>query len=199
MNPGYSVALEGPPADFEARSLPIRKVQEPLVRVHPSRFGPIYFSREDYRFSGPGSPYPVCYASVSLLGAFAETCLSQYPDLSFAVSARNVWAHSHTLITLSTPLALVDLTGNKLVGMGTTLLINSTDQYDLTQQWAAAIHDHPSAPDGIYYQANHAGGERSVAIFDHARDHLVPGPAIPFANDDILDDLLDALGVALIY
>ncbi len=44
------------------------------------------------------------------------------------------------------------------------------DDYDLSGMWAAAIHAHAGAADGIFYATRHHNRLYAVALFERARD-----------------------------
>lgn len=194
----HPATFKGPPADIASRELPVTLFEDVLYRVHRSKHKPIFPSHNQARFSSPGLPFGVCYAALSLVGAFAETLVDEFPGATFAASSSLVLEHSYSPIVVSSALELVDLTGNKLGSIGTTHLINSTDRYDLTQEWAAAFYRHRQQPDGVLYVANLAGHEISVAIYDRALRKLSAGSPTPFALDSTLNGILNALGVLLI-
>lgn len=70
-------------------------------------------------------------------------------------------------VRASRPLRLVDLTGRGLTTIGADERLCSGN-YDVSREWARAIHEHPARPDGIYYRARHDPSQRSVAVFDRA-------------------------------
>lgn len=63
-------------------------------------------------------------------------------------------------------LRLVDLTGQGLQAIGADGRLCSGGDYSLSQRWSAAIHDHPSKPDGILYRARHDQSKVSLALYD---------------------------------
>jgi hypothetical protein len=161
-----------PPSDFENRELPVETLVKgtTLIRIHRSDLGPLHFGISgDNRFDDPMVTYGVCYLSMSTEGAFAETCLravgTRFVSLSFLA------ARSFAVITLTAPLNLVSLHGPGLARLGATGVVSS-GPHVLAQLWSRAIHDHPTAPDGILYRSNHDNGELCVALFERCGARL---------------------------
>jgi hypothetical protein len=172
-----------PPADFATRALPIETIDAAatFVRIHLTAFEALHFGRTGRnRFDDPKRSFGVCYLSRSLEGAFAETCLravgAQFVALSF-LQARSV-----TTLAASRPLRLVAVHGAGLAAIGTTSAVSGGD-HALAQAWAWAIHEHPDAPDGLIYRANHDNGELCVALFDRASAALGPAGVEPLVAD----------------
>ncbi len=75
----------------------------------------------------------------------------------------------------SRPLRLVDLTGPALSQIGADGRL-TTGRYDISQQWALALHQHPEQPDGLLYRSRHDPSQLCAAIFDRAADALTASP-----------------------
>ncbi len=193
----HPAVLKPPPADLDHRTLPIRPLSGPLFRVHRATKKALFLSTAAGRFSGGNSPYGVCYCALSPLGAFAETCVEEIGNQTYAASGGLIDTRACSPIVVSYSVNVVDLTAANLLSIGAAHVINTTERYDLTQRWAAAFYTHPSQPAGILYQSNLAGTEVCVALFDRALKALRPGPARPFSKSD-LDGFLSTLQIALI-
>jgi len=187
-----------PPADFADRELPteVLPADTRLFRIHASELGAIYFGRGGtQRFDDPEQRYGVCYAALSLEGAFAETCLRQVG--ARLVARAFLAARSVTKIELTADLQLVRLHGPGLARMGTTSAV-SAGAYDAAQAWSRAIHQHPAAPDGLIFRSNHDNAELCVALFERSRERLEPKVASGLVDDrDRLAALLDRYGMGL--
>ena len=172
-----------PPPDFASRDLPIETIAAGarLVRIHRSDVGPLFFgSTGGNRFDDPTRIYGVCYLAATLEGAFAETCLR-------AVGARFVALafleeRSFSGIEVTAPLRLVSVHGPGLAQIGATGAVTS-GPHAVAQQWSRAIHDHPTAPDGIAYRSNHDNGELCVALFERAGARLRAADPQPIMQD----------------
>lgn len=172
-----------PPADFAARSLPIDTIAAgtALHRIHRSDLGALFFGKTGLsRFDDPQRGFGVCYLALSVEGAFAETCLRkvghQFVPISF-LDARAV-----TGLSAARPIRLAALHGPGLVAIGTTSAI-AAGSYADAQAWAAAIHDHADAVDGLIYRANHDNGEHCIALFERAADAIITGDSSSLTGD----------------
>jgi hypothetical protein len=68
----------------------------------------------------------------------------------------------------------------------------------VAQQWSRAIHDHPTAPDGIAYRSNRDNGELCVALFEQAGNRLAPTDPQPITMNRVrLAELLARYKVGL--
>lgn len=187
-----------PPTDFASRELPIEEIPSGarLLRIHRSKLGPLFFGSTGVnRFDDPAKSYGVCYLSTTLEGAFAETCLRSVGARFVALTFLE--ARSFSEIEATTPLRLVSLHGPGLAQIGATSAVTS-GPHVVAQQWSRAIHNHPTAPDGIAYRSNHDNGEICVALFDRAGDRLVLGNPQPMTFDRVrLAELLARYKVGL--
>lgn len=187
-----------PPNDFADRPLPLDEISagSAFVRIHLSHFNPIHFGTSgNNRFDDPQQEYGVCYLAMTVEGAFAETCLravgAPYVALAF------LEARSFAAIETTAPLRLVTVHGAGLSRLGATSVVTA-GQHDLAQRWSRAIHDHPTAPDGILYRANHDNGEFCAALFERCRDRLRLSATNAIMSDrSRLASLLNRYGVGL--
>lgn len=161
-----------PPDDFANRPLPLDEITagSAFVRIHLSAFDPIHFGTSgNNRFDDPQGEYGVCYMAMTIEGAFAETCLRAVG--APYVASTFLEARSFATIEATAPLRLATVHGTGLSRLGATSVVTA-GQHALAQRWSRAIHDHPSAPDGILYRANHDNGEFCAALFERCRDRL---------------------------
>ncbi len=172
-----------PPADFASRDLPIEAIPAgaAFVRLHRSDLGALYFGKSSTnRFDDPQGAYGVCYVARTHEGAFAETCLravgAQFVATTF------LEARSFTTIETTRSLRLVLVHGPGLARLGATSVVSGSD-HALSRVWSRAIHDHPAAPDGLLYRANHDNGEVCAALFERCRDRLIAGSSHPLLSD----------------
>jgi hypothetical protein len=186
-----------PPADFDTRPLPIVPFAGTTYRIE--RRGPrtVRFRRSAFRFNAPADEFGVLYLSTSLEGAFVESF--GWATGSNVVSVEALVSRELFEVELSA-VTLVDLTGPGLSRIGADDRLCKGDDYGLAQRWALAIHNHPSAPDGILYGARHDPACRSIALFDRAATHVVgvQRAATQFLASAILPGLLDRYGFGLI-
>jgi hypothetical protein len=187
-----------PPADFATRDLPIETVAAGSVflRIHRTDLGPIHFGTSgDNRFDDPDGQYGVLYAAHSLEGAFAETCLREVG--ATLVPMMRLALRSVTRVEVTAELRLVALHGLGLARLGATAAVTS-GMYDASQAWSRAIHDHPSAVDGMIYRSNHDNGELCVALFDCCHPRLAARATEPRISDRArLAALLDRYKIGL--
>ncbi len=178
-----------PPADLSARRLPLRTLNiASWHRVHRCALDPIFFGDTGaYRFDAPAGEYGVLYCARAPAGAFIEVFGSQLG----VGPARNTLDHKAVVlrcwarIEVRHLLRLVDLTGLGLAGIGADERLCAGD-YDVSQQWSKALHDHPSSPDGIYYRARHDPSQRSVALFDRVAGDITAQPGGTLLTDAAL-------------
>jgi hypothetical protein len=94
--------------------------------------------------------------------SFAE---SFYRGPGLILEYRDLEQRAFSQIENTRPLRLVQLHGPGLVKLGATAAI-ANGPYDVSQQWALELHEHPHWPDGILYPARHDDDVFSVAICD---------------------------------
>ena len=187
-----------PPSDFAGRPLPHDEISvgSAFVRIHLSDFDPVHFGTSgNNRFDDPQHEYGVCYLAMTREGAFAETCLREVgaPFVTLAF----LEARSFATIETTAPLRLATVHGTGLSRLGATSVV-SAGQHALAQRWSRAIHDHPAAPDGILYRANHDNGELCAALFERCRDRLRLSETHAIMSDrNRLAALLNRYGVGL--
>lgn len=109
--------------------------------------------------------------------AFVEAVLRN-PRLRI-VSLAELIGRRYASIQATRDLRLVDFCGPGLSAVGTTGAVN-TGSYRVSQAWAAALHGHPEAPDGILYWSRHNPSLSCAAIFDRSGLEFTAGASESF-------------------
>jgi len=156
--------------------------------VHRCAYGPLFFGNTiTFRFDAPAGEYGVLYCAREQDGAFIEVFGGQLGvgparnTLDRKTVEQRCWAH----VTFLRPLQLADLTGHGLSAIGADERLCAGD-YDISRLWSKAFHDHPSAPDGIYYRARHDPSKHSAALFDRVEQDSTAMPGGTLATDAAL-------------
>jgi hypothetical protein len=196
--PGPGV-LGDPPADLAARPLPVRRFEIPWFRSHAREFGAIYFGRSGAnRFDAPAREFGVMYLGRDLHCAFIETFGRAVGEQRVHMDQLRRRAMSR--IEAPRALQLVDLTGRGLARIGADARLAAGD-YPAPQRWALALHEHPDAPDGIYYRSRLDPSRRCAAVFERAGAGLVELPLGSLGDpghEAQLGELLDHYQFALL-
>lgn len=145
-----------------------------LVRLSSIRYpDPRYFGRSKmYRFDAPGAEYGVCYLGTSLDCCIIETLTPQGSPLQRFIPLTELQARYAAKVNLKESLLLAHLCNDGLVQLGIDQRHTGGDDYDLSQAWSFAIHNHPANVDGILYASRHHNDLYSVAIFERCADKL---------------------------
>lgn len=194
-----------PPPDLHARRLPIyvHEVKWRLWRIHPADrsvlfFGPAPGLPPRGRWDAPDGRFRVCYVAEHSFAAFAETFLRE-PG-AVVLQTEDVQARALARIHVLAPLRLVAMHGPGLHAVGATAA-SCTGDYAVSQAWAAALHDHPDAPDGIRYRARHDDDGLSIALFHRAERmvaDLESASLMDPSNQSYLAECLDRYRLGLI-
>jgi hypothetical protein len=107
----------------------------------------------------------VCSLAEAPEVAFAETFLRE-PGTTL-IEEVDLASRSVAVVTVKRDLRLVAFHGEGLARIGATAGVSS-GPYAVSRAWAAALHGHPSQPDGIRYRARHDDDGFAVALFDRA-------------------------------
>lgn len=149
------------------------------------------------RLNSLDASFGVLYAAKQLSGAFAETFLRESGRTLLAID----FIAKKALVSLRSrrPLRVVNLHGPGLAVLGATAEITSGPQpYDVPQAWSAALHNHPSAFDGIAYYARHDNDEVCYAFFDRSASAITEVHREEMLlNAKWLDSLLDRYSVGI--
>jgi RES domain-containing protein len=188
-----------PPTNLHQSGLPLYEAHGPWIRSHPRRYQPLHFGNTGFnRFDAPGGQYRILYVAADVHGAFIETFGRQLGERR--LEAAHVASRALSQVTHGHPLQLVDLTGPGLSQIGADTRLTAAN-YDLSQRWALALHEHPDQPDGLLYRSRHDPSRLCAAIFDRAASALTATPLGSLAdssNAALLADLLDTYDYALI-
>ena len=152
------------PIHISDLSLPVVSLQQAWIRSHKRTREPIHFGRSgEQRFDDPARAFGVLYASINIRGAFVETFLRNRRDrfITLMEIDQRVMAE----IRFPEPLRLVDLTKKGLFRLGADSRLNDGD-YEISQRWARAFHQHRDQPDGILYFSRHDPSCRCIAVFE---------------------------------
>ena len=187
-----------PPADLSLRS-PVTEViaaGTTLYRFFRNGYGSTYFATDrGGRLNAPDASYGVLYTAQSLNGAFAETFLrdpGQNRVDGFFLRTKGL-VH----LTASADLRMVALFGPGLANIGATAEVthSGVGEYDLSQGWSKALHEHPGDFDGIAYRSRHDDNEICYAIFDRAQRNIRVADEHADLDRDEIWDLIDRYGL----
>lgn len=180
-----------PERGLGGRPLPIVAMPQATIwhRVHLGIHDPVHFGPRNpptSRYDDPACVFGTLYVGETLEVAFVETMLRN-PKLR-VVSLAEVTARRWATIQASRDLRLVDFCGSGLSAVGTTGAVN-TGSYRVSQAWAAALHGHPDAPDGILYRSRHNPSLRCAAIFDRIGLTVASGASAAFDTEWLVSTL----------
>lgn len=138
----------------------------PLVRVHWSDKGPIWFGPPPgiapaNRFDAPAGEYRTLYVADDLAGAFAETLLRKAARI---IGWPAVAQRSFSILTLQREVSLAQLHGDGLAWHGVTSDICTGDDYEPSQALSLAFQGR--SLDGIAYRSRHNNDQLCYALFD---------------------------------
>jgi hypothetical protein len=194
-----------PPEDLHARRLPIFEYERDwrLWRIHPADRSPLFFGPAAGlpprgRWDAPDGRFRVCYLAEHSFAAFAESFLREPGTL--LLETEDLQARALARVHVRAPLRLVSMHGSGLHAVGATAASCQGD-YAVSRAWAAALHDHPDAPDGLRYRARHDDDVFAVALFDRAKRKVKDGDSAPLTdstNVPWLAECLDRYGIGLI-
>ena len=194
-----------PPADLHARRLPIHTVERDwrFWRIHPADLSPLFFGPAKGlpprgRWDAPDGAFRVCYLAEHSFAAFAE-CFLREPA-TILLQTEDLQARALTRVHVGSPLRLVTMHGHGLHAVGATAASCMGD-YAISRAWAAALHGHPEAPDGIRYRARHDDDGFAIALFDRAKRKVKDGESAPLtdpSNVGYLAECLDRYGMGLL-
>lgn len=194
-----------PPADLHARRLPIYMAEQDwrFWRIHPTALSPLSFGPAKGapprgRWDAPDGAFRVCYLAEHSFAAFAETFLRE--PATILLETEDLQARALARVHIRAPLRLVTMHGPGLHAVGATAA-SCMGEYAVSRAWAAALHDHPEAPDGIRYRARHDDDGFAVALFDRAKRKVKEGESAPLTDPSkvqFLAQCLNRYGMGLI-
>lgn len=175
-------------------------------RIYLDRYpDPLAFGKTPSRFSDPrrrieSNRFGVLYLGESLKVCFLEAVLRDRRDGivgDLPIAEEELYSRRYAEIETMAPLRLVDLRKDGAVVMGIPTDVHRASQQTLGRTWSAAIHDHPSAPDGIIYPSR-LGGQSNLAVYDHAVVKLKPVRIRELIAAPGLASVLNDLSVAIV-
>jgi len=176
--------MSGPadkPGDLQAPHLELA-TQHPLIfvvqageifyRHHQKTLDPVYYGKKgDYRFDDPKCAEPSAFG-VFYVGEDPECCLMEsLPPHQGAPAVTGAYldARSIAKMELIEPLRFVDLVSpGGLASIGADGRLTDGN-YQVAQQWSAALRKHSSKPDGIRYRSRHAPERIAYAIYERSK------------------------------
>lgn len=178
-----------PPKSLKGLTLKTIDV-EPSTLFRVSRFssGEPYLGKSaSSRFDDPLKKFGTCYMGFSLQCAIAETILHDLMPVKgeFRVPLADLESRHLVQFSGAEKLTLVDLTGAHLKTLLGSSTISTVVPYDIPQQWARVIHNHPQQVDGIQFVSRQLNDQKAVVIFHRAKHKLKKPTYTP---------LLDAMG-----
>lgn len=135
-------------------------------------FGPAQGRHAIHRFDDPAASFGVCYLGTNLDVCFAETFLRNPPVRILALE--DLTPRAVSTLEVRRQLRLVPIYGSNLVRLGVTAELASRSDYAASQEWSRALWEHKDSPDGILYRSRHDDSGFCVALYDRAKDALVP-------------------------
>jgi len=194
--------VRAPPASLaDIPVAPVTLDPSTLLRVSSHGTGEPHFGRngcnrfDDGRLPAAGR-FGTCYLGKSLTVALAETLLHDEVAVAgrFAVAPEEV-RRRHVVTFRGTALTLADCTGVALKRMGLDGRLSTELDTLATQAWAAALHEHPAAVDGLLYVSRHLNTGKAVVLFDRAGSKLQLVDVAPLQEYPGATAALAALGV----
>ncbi len=182
------------PPDLARVSLPLADVDQTWFRHHRPDLGPLFFGRTgECRFDAPAPDraFGVLYLAADIHCAFIETFGHGHVTRGRLVTQGALQQKRLALVRFRRPLFLVDLRDAGLARIGADLRLCAGD-YDISQAWSGALHDHPQAPDGVLYRSRHDPGRLCAAVYERAQAHVT------FTDGGTLADPLRATELARI-
>ena len=161
------------PADLNGRRLTIIQLNDPLFRTHGIRRNPLVPGRSGLnRFDAPDGSYEVLYLGRDPFCAFIETFAHAAGTRAVTTTALKERALSQ-IKPRSSPLRLIDLAESGcLVRIGADARLFATE-YDVSQMWSKALHDHPIAAHGLLYPSRLDLSKHAIALFLDRAPELV--------------------------
>lgn len=199
------MALPPPPADFCELPLHIKKLAaSSLKRIGRRSAGEPYFGRHAVnRFDDPGKRFGTCYCGLQLDTAIAESVLhDELPEKGqFRIRREEIETRflvSFAAVPDCAMLRLADLTGTRLKRLGGNNSLSADYPYDVSQQWAAAVHAHPAQVDGLLFVSRQLNDKRAVVLFDRAHAKLGAPSYTPLAQARGLAQARRRLGIVIV-
>jgi hypothetical protein len=163
-----------PASAFAARPLVLTTVPTGGIwrRIYETRFpDPLGWGHGPSRFSDPtGKAFGLVYLGSSAKVAFVEAVLRDRADgrgADCVLERDEIEKRSLADIRPTSPLRLVDLTGDAPLRMGVPSDVVGARDQSSANVWSVAFHNHPDRPDGVFYPSR-LNEERCIALYDRA-------------------------------
>ncbi|QKV55768.1 RES family NAD+ phosphorylase [Comamonas antarctica] len=175
-----------------------------LKRIGRRNTGEPYFGKHAAnRFDDPDRRFGACYCGLQLDTAIAESVLhDELPEKGqFRIQQEEIAARY--LVTFAAGnhegvLRLADLTGQHLKRIGGNNSLSAEYPYDVTQQWAAAVHAHPAHVDGFLFVSKQLNDKRAAVLFDRAQNKLGAPSYTPLLGVRGLTQANNRLGIVIV-
>lgn len=204
-------AYPQPPAHFDlSAKLAESKGARTFYRFNPvGHSSCLYFSKKKaYRFDDPNKQFGVLYAAAQPDAAFSETYghdIAELPNDSHKIISEHELEQRHVFMLRITALRLAMFCGAGLPVLRLDGNICTMPNYDIPQQWARWVHQHPDQYDGILYHSRHLPSIDCIALFERAKAKVVGeenlGSALAFKHPrtgKTIFDILEAQGWAVV-
>ncbi|MEG0193423.1 MAG: RES family NAD+ phosphorylase [Stenotrophomonas sp.] len=175
-----------------------------LKRIGRRNTGEPYFGRHAAnRFDDPNKQFGACYCGLQLDTAIAESVLHDVLPEKGQFRIRPEEIKTRYLVTFAAGanhgmLRLADLTGQHLKRIGGNNSLSAEHPYDVTQQWAAAVHRHPANVDGFLFVSKQLNDKRAAVLFDRAQDKFGAPTYTPLTQARGLHQANNRLGIVLV-
>jgi hypothetical protein len=156
--------LPGPPADLADRRIKLVEWTQLLFRTHGIRRNPLSSGNLGLnRFDAPDGSFGVLYLGRDPFCAFIETFA--HAAGTRAVTTTALKSKAITELKPARPILLIDLAeSGTLVRIGADSRLFAAE-YNVSQLWAKALHDHPAQAHGLLYPSRLDPMRQSVALF----------------------------------
>jgi hypothetical protein len=130
---------------------------QPLYRIHRGELGAWWFSHDASGRFDLRPPRGTCYVAEDPLGSFVEA----FRDTRI-VAESDVDKRVLSTLHVSEDIGLADCTQSRGLAFGVTAAIHSSENYERTQQWAAAFANAGLA--GVRYLVSHDPAQEFVGV-----------------------------------
>ena len=156
--------MPAPPEDLARIHVTINELDGPFFRTHGIKRSPLSPGSAGLnRFDAPDASYGVLYLGCDEYCAFIETFAHASGTRTVTTAALKSRALSH--LKPSRVLRLIDLAASgALVRIGVDSRLFS-GEYQRSQLWSKALHDHPVKADGLLYPSRLDPSRRAIALF----------------------------------
>ena len=147
-----------------------------LKRIGRRNAGEPYFGRHAAnRFDDPSKQFGACYCGLQLDTAIAESVLHDALPEKEQFRIRPEEIETRYLATFAAGadhgmLRRADLSGRHLKRIGGNNSLSADHPYDVTQQWAAAVHRHPANVDGFLFVSKQLNEKRAAVLFNRVKE-----------------------------